>query len=136
MEHHHPLRRAKLREAGLQLECFVHGFPHEALHDVFPPRLKRSLSEAAPQSLGSGKADAVDLQGVAIEQGHSGLGEDAFHLTGLARLVVVIAEHGHHRPALGRAQLLGEHPCLFGLPKIREIAAENENVGRLGHGRE
>ena len=81
---------------------------HELLHAGLAPGAERAAAEAAGETLHAGESDARDLDGLAIEHLHARVGQDAAHLGLLARLVVVIAEHGDDRNAHDRGQLLRE----------------------------
>jgi hypothetical protein len=97
------------------------------------PGLERALAEATPEALDPREADPVDLARLAVQHGRPGIGQDPPHLGLLPRLVLVVAQHGDDGHLHRRGQLLGEHPGLRGEAVVREIAAEDEDVGLLGH---
>src|SRR5262249_509883 len=112
------------------------GLVDEALHDVLAPGLQRSLAEPAAEPLGAGEPHALDLDGVTVQHRDSCLAEDGLHLLYLTGLVVVIAQHADDGRVLRGRHLLDEDPRLFGEAQVRQVAAENDGLGRTRHGRE
>src|SRR2546422_8183414 len=130
------LGRPQLRERRLELEGFVDGLAHESLDDILAPGLERALTEASAQTLGAGKAHAVDLASLAVQQVDSGVDEQTLDLVRLVRFVVVVAEHGDDRHGLERRQLLDEHSRFLGESIVGQITAKDEHVRRPARRRE
>ena len=124
---------AQARERGLELQRFVDRFVHELLDDLFAPRTERPAPEAAGEALDAGEADPEDLGGVAVEHDDAGVLEDPGDLALLARFEVVVAEDGDDRNLDGGKQLLDEAARLFDQAVVGQVAAEDENVGRLAN---
>ncbi len=119
----------------LQLQGLVQRLPHEQLDDVLSPRSEGSPAEAAREALHPGKAHSLNLDRVAVEHLHPGLTQDLADLRDLPGLVVVIPEDGDDWNA-DRGERARQLPCLVRLAPIGQVAAQCEDVRRLGHLRE
>ena len=130
VQQRNPLRRAKARQRGFELQRLVDGLVHELLDDRLSPRSERTRPEPATETLDAGDADALQLAGVTVENGQAGIGQNPAHLILLARLEIVIAEHGDGgNPE--RRQLAGQHRRLFRQAVVGEVAGDQQDVGRL-----
>ena len=115
-------------ERGLELQGLVDGLVHELFDDVFAPRSESTASEAAREALDAREADAVDLGRVAVEHLDAGVGQDPRDLGRLARLEVMVAEDGDARN-LERGELADQAARLVGKPVVRQVTAEDQQVG-------
>jgi hypothetical protein len=131
VEEHDAPRRPQPGQRGLELQGLVDGRAHERLDRLLAPRLQRELAEAAGEAFRAGEADARDLDGRPVEDGHVGLSENLRHVGGGIRLEVVVAQHRDLRHLDG-PKLLGQDPRLVGETAIGEIAAQREHVRALG----
>ena len=123
------------RQRRLQLQRFVDGFAHELLDDRFAPRTERARAETAAESLDAGDADAQGFVRVAIEHDDAGVSENLPHFVALARFEIVVAENGHDRQ-MNRRQLARKHARFIGESVVRQVAGDQQKVGRFGNLRE
>src|SRR5262249_44535073 len=120
------------RERTLELERLLDRLADELLEDRLAPRLQRALAETAREALDAGEPDAADLDRVTVEHGDAAIHEGLLHLGRLVGLVVVVAEHGHHRH-LGAGELAREALRLVHGAGVGQVAAEREDVRALGN---
>src|SRR5918993_4736214 len=90
---HAPLG-AELPQRGLELQCFIQGLAHELLDQCFAPGSERPSTKSPGKSLDPRKTDPEHLSRLAIEDVHARVAEDLGYLALLARLIIVIAQHG------------------------------------------
>ena len=80
-----------------------------------------------------GEPDPPHLDGVAVEHNDPGVDQDSTDLVFMARLEVMIAQHGDDRQFRGNRQFLHEQVRLIRQTVIGQIAAEHEHIReRLG----
>ena len=130
------LRRRHARQRLLQLQRFFDGLVDEAFDRLLAPGFERVLAEAAAETLGAREADAEHLAALAIEHLNAGVAEKLVQLVLLARVPVVIAEHGDDRYFHGAGQFLEQDLSFFGRAVVGEVAAQEQDVGAVGDLRE
>ena len=99
------------------------------------PHPERPAPESADETFGAEEPDALDLHGVSVQHTHAGGLEDRGDLFGMARLVVVVSQHGDDRHAHA-TELPREQVRLLDRAMIGEIPAEDEDVCELVDGLE
>jgi hypothetical protein len=119
-------------ERGLQLQRFSNRFVHEFLDDVFAPRAQGTPAEATGETLDPGKPDPQNLGRAAVERYDAGIFHDAADFILLAGLVVMVAEHADDRNLHARRQFLCECARFLGETVVGQIAADDQDVSRLG----
>src|SRR5262249_15870684 len=67
---------------------------NEALNRLLSPGLEGALAKAAGKALDAGKADPLNLSGVAIEHDDSAVGKDVPKLLLFAGFVFMVPKHG------------------------------------------
>src|SRR5438046_10589075 len=97
MEQRDEARRPQPRERRLELQRLVDRLADELLDNRFAPRPQRALPEPAAETLHPRDPDAAQLAGVAVEYMQAAIDENLAHFVGLARLQIVIAQHGRRR---------------------------------------
>ena len=125
-----------MARADSELERLVDRLVDEALHDVLAPGLQRSLAEPPAEPLGAGEPYALDLDGVTVQHRDPCLDEDGLYLLYLPGLIVVVAQYADDGRVLRGRHLLRKNPRLLGETQVRQVAAENDDLGRARHGRE
>ena len=85
---------AQPRERRFQLQRLVDRLLDELLDRRLAPGSERAPAEAAGEPLDAGEADPVHLDGVAVEHLMPASTRICADLVLLARLVVVVAQHG------------------------------------------
>src|SRR5437667_9924101 len=108
------LRRSQPGQRGLELERFFDGLMHESLDDVLSPGAQRSSPEAATESFHAPESDAVDLDRIAIQHGHTGIGQDLGDLVLFARFEVMVSKNADGRYAQGSGDVLGQQARFLG----------------------
>ena len=109
---------------------------YELLDDVLAPGAERTAPEPARESFHAGEPDPEDLGRVAVEHDDAGVGDDPPDLVLLPRFEVVVAEHRDRRNLHRRGELLDERARFVRETVVRQVAAEDEHVGRFGDLRE
>ena len=99
----------------------------ELLDDRLTPRRKRVLAKTAPKAGDARDANALHLGRVAVEHGHTRLGEDMGDLRLLARFAIVVAENRHDRDP-NCAQFAREDLGLFRQTVVGQIAREEQHI--------
>lgn len=94
------------------------------------PGAKRPPSKPSGESLDPGEPDAEHFVRLSIEDVNSGVTQDPGNLALLARLVVMVAQHGHDRHR-DRPQRLSHEPSLFRVSPVGQVTAEGKHIGLL-----
>ena len=122
MKHHDLLVGAQARERGLELQRLVDRFVDELLDDLLAPRPERAAAKTAAEPLDTGKADAMHLARVAVEDADAlrrrGSGESR---RSAPRLEVVVAEHGHDGDLHGGRESLTNPRASSAVPVIGDV---------------
>ena len=111
----------------LELAGFVHGFVDECLDDRLAERREFAAAEAADEALHSGKADAIDLMRLFVQDDHPAFVQDPGDLLGLAAFVIVVAEDSQDGNC-ALTDILGEDLGFFRSPEIGEVPAQDQHV--------
>ena len=110
------------------------GVGHEELHLRLAELGAAGPDEAAAEALGAGHPDgrAVDRHDdrVAFQHRDADPFEDGGDLAGPVGVVVVVAEHGHHRHG-DAGQLLGQRGGFLRRPDPGQVAGQQQQVGPL-----
>ena len=88
---------------------------------------RAAASETPKKSLHSGKSNALDLDRLFVEYGHSGITKDRADLLWLSAFIIMISENSDDRDRAS-AEVLGEDLRLTRLAEIGEVAAQHQHV--------
>jgi hypothetical protein len=110
---------------------FIHRFCNKCLDRRFTERAQHSWTKSAGKALHTDKGYAVNFSGLAIEQVHTRVTKDSFHLVGMSRLVIVVAKDADYRDRAD-TQLFSEDFRLCRSSGISEVTAKDQGAGALG----
>lgn len=124
------VRGVQARQCTFEAHGLIYGFLHEILDRGFTPRVQHPAAKSSAEPANSGKAHAVDLCGVAVQDSDFGVlqnGSDFFLMCGL---VIVITEDCEDGDAAVH-QILHDHARFIRKTVVGQIAAKQKHIRRV-----